>query len=627
MRFFILLNVIILNILIVGCGGGGSEDQNRNQNESSSSDNIIINDNAITHLSMYMTGSDLEEKSQAASKDLHEIIDGYQRLSTKEKENIRINIAFGGSKSNYWQGVKYADIDCLIVDAEDNQFGNANCYDQEQSERSMGDTQTLQNFITYASNKINEKDKNIFILWNHGSAYKGICYDSNEYMDNLTLDELDNAFKVGEIKFDIIGMDACLMANLEVANTLKNYAKYQISSEALEPTHGWKYDEIIEFFGKQPNATDIEIGRKIIDSYLDSKEHENTHSKTLSMVDLTRVNETISVLDKVMSRIEPETDFQLLLDATSISQQFNQDKDSGIGLTMDFRGFIDNLDGYSDENILKTTQLKETMNNLIIYERHQESEEISGISIERPYEKNKLPYKGQGAYISDIWYNTIANFISIGNHDITKPNISNEHKCEAYDESGYCMNITDDVGLNYVLEVNMLPYGDKYLYLGAAKIKPFEGNQYFLRHFNGEWLWYCDDESETCIFPSAFNFEPIIDNKLLYYTYATLNDIDVIFYISLDFSLGKIDSWAIAIDQKNGIPTKTQYKLKKGDKLLFHYYIVDEHGKGDWIKGDQIIFSGNPVVSIKQFNVEKYFYLQASDFNGNKSISKIYRVE
>ncbi len=66
------------------------------------------------------------------------------------------------------------------------------------------------------------------ILWDHGGgAVSGFGYDehSNNEEDTLTIDKLKKALKESETKFEFIGFDACLMANIETAYSIKYYAK------------------------------------------------------------------------------------------------------------------------------------------------------------------------------------------------------------------------------------------------------------------------------------------------------------------------------------------------------------------------------------------------------------------
>ncbi len=64
--------------------------------------------------------------------------------------------------------------------------------------------------------------------------------------DHLFLDELDEALgeirqrRTGLDKFELIGMDACLMGHLEVFSALGR-TRYAVASQETEPALGWAY--------------------------------------------------------------------------------------------------------------------------------------------------------------------------------------------------------------------------------------------------------------------------------------------------------------------------------------------------------------------------------------------------
>ena len=62
----------------------------------------------------------------------------------------------------------------------------------------------------------------------------------------MLLNELDSALqtirdRAGIDKFELIGLDACLMGQLEVLSALQPHARYAVTSEETEPALGWAY--------------------------------------------------------------------------------------------------------------------------------------------------------------------------------------------------------------------------------------------------------------------------------------------------------------------------------------------------------------------------------------------------
>ena len=129
----------------------------------------------------------------------------------------------------------------------------------------MGDPDTLKNFIQYSMAKY-PSQYNALVLWNHGGGVRSIDFStavsreicSDEQSDDiLFLNELDTAIggalsgNGGSI--DIIGMDACIMGEVETAYELRNHTDYFVASMANEWGAGWDYSLIFENFSSSGN--------------------------------------------------------------------------------------------------------------------------------------------------------------------------------------------------------------------------------------------------------------------------------------------------------------------------------------------------------------------------------------
>ena len=105
-------------------------------------------------------------------------------------------------------------------------------------ELNMGDPQTLSDFIIWSREHYPAQHYYLAIA-GHGRGTSGIAWDDTNSGDNLTPSELYTAFQVatnsGQWKIDVLHYDACLMAMLENAYQVKDYADYLVASENL----GW----------------------------------------------------------------------------------------------------------------------------------------------------------------------------------------------------------------------------------------------------------------------------------------------------------------------------------------------------------------------------------------------------
>ena len=151
----------------------------------------------------------------------------------------------------------------------------------------MSDPRTLVDFVTWAIEAY-PADKYALILSDHGMGWPGGWSDGDStgrsnrnrniplasaLESNLYLIDLDTA--LGEIrsqtgldKFELIGMDACLMGQLEVFSALEPHARYAVASQETEPALGWAYTSFLETLTQNPDTDGAALARVIVDSYI-----------------------------------------------------------------------------------------------------------------------------------------------------------------------------------------------------------------------------------------------------------------------------------------------------------------------------------------------------------------------
>lgn len=149
----------------------------------------------------------------------------------------------------------------------------------------MADPKTLLDFALWAM-KTYPADKYVLILSDHGMGWPGGMTDPNSsgthatnaplarQMGNIMyLHELDQA--LGQIrnaarldKFELIGLDACLMSQLEVYSALADHARYAVASEETEPSLGWAYTSFLQALNANPAMTGADLAKLIVQSYI-----------------------------------------------------------------------------------------------------------------------------------------------------------------------------------------------------------------------------------------------------------------------------------------------------------------------------------------------------------------------
>jgi len=153
-------------------------------------------------------------------------------------------------------------------------------------ELNMSSGQTLIDFATWAIQSY-PADKYVLILSDHGMGWPGGWSDSmpkgrsdsnipmvTRMGDLLYLNELDNTLgqirsRTGIDKFELVGLDACLMGQLEVFTALEPHAQYAVASEEVEPSLGWAYTGFLQALNQNPDMSGAELGRTIVESYID----------------------------------------------------------------------------------------------------------------------------------------------------------------------------------------------------------------------------------------------------------------------------------------------------------------------------------------------------------------------
>lgn len=70
--------------------------------------------------------------------------------------------------------------------------------------------------------------------------------------------------------FELLGMDACLMSNLEVAYEAEKHVLNIVGSEELEPGDGWPYTQILTDLTKNPDMSGAQLGEVVVQRYVAS---------------------------------------------------------------------------------------------------------------------------------------------------------------------------------------------------------------------------------------------------------------------------------------------------------------------------------------------------------------------
>jgi hypothetical protein len=309
---------------------------------------------------------------------------------------------------------------------------------EDLGEANMADAATLVDFVAWAVQTY-PADHYALILSDHGMGWPGGWSDAaprgradnsapltSALGDHIYLMELDQA--LGEIRaqtgieqFDLIGLDACLMAHIEVFAALQPHARYAVASQETEPALGWAYTSFLAGLQANPGMGGDQLGQLIVESYISEDQRVvddraraeflrqgspmgglfgslNTlsarqlaqqleESVTLTAVDLQAVPELIDSLDRLAFNLQ-DLDQAGVAKARTYSQSFTNifGKDSPPSY-IDLGNFVRLLEqvGGAGANAEQIQELQEALRRAVIAEKHGPKKAgASGISIYFP---------------------------------------------------------------------------------------------------------------------------------------------------------------------------------------------------------------------------------------------------
>lgn len=225
---------------------------------------------------VYMNGSDLESDDGAASRDIGEMIKGCKA------GNVNVIVQTMGTKR--WSkkyGIASDRSQIYKVDANgltlvNDNLGQLDCTESE----------TLSDFISWGV-KNYPADRYFLQLWDHGAgAVYGFGYD--QYADEestLNTAEIKEALSAAGVHFDFIGMDCCIMANLETCCMLSDFCDYTILSEDFEPGDGWFYSGWLEKLNNDTSINTKKLAKAAIDDMVGAIEAAGESRGILTVFD------------------------------------------------------------------------------------------------------------------------------------------------------------------------------------------------------------------------------------------------------------------------------------------------------------------------------------------------------
>lgn len=389
------------------------------------------NDKSVVVLN-YIIGSNLEDRAGLASANIRMMQD-----ATKKGDALTFVLEAGGSKRWFTSGIKDSSYGRYTING-----GNIEKV-EDLEPATMEDPNELKDFITWAAENY-PADRYMLVLWDHGGGVP-FGYGSDQLQHRTDTDisgfsvpDITNAIKEAGVKFDVIGFDACLMQDIEIARAFEPYADYYIASEETEGGLGWYYTSAFGKLAENPGISTEEFGKDVVSAYdaFNTKMNEGKPdtAATLSFVDLTRVKSAYRKVSKIFSKADTairknSKDFAEFGLAAMNSYNFVD------SLQIDLIDFLSKLgDTDINDSICSPKEREAAINAVkacVICRNRDSAEGINGMALALPY-KDIRYYSYTETKLHDLglstersFFNDIFSIIAVqkkAEHDSKEPN-------------------------------------------------------------------------------------------------------------------------------------------------------------------------------------------------------------
>ena len=270
-----------LLLLTTACsGGGGSSDDGEPQTASHTGREgdgwtVLHYSMSDTNLEPFMVADVNELGAVGSNENLH-----VREFMDRSAEYGDDEVLDQGS----WVGARVLDLGGAGTTEVVEDMGNVDSADPE----------VLASFIADGI-KDNRAGHYALIISDHGASWPGIGPDEGSDYDVLDLAEITDAIssgldQAGVDKLDLLGFDACLMANYEVASAVAPLADRLVASQELEPGHGWDYGSL-QVLADDPDTSANDFGEAILSGFSGQAEEQGTQDQiTLALIDLTQMD-------------------------------------------------------------------------------------------------------------------------------------------------------------------------------------------------------------------------------------------------------------------------------------------------------------------------------------------------
>ena len=486
--------------------------------------------------------------------------------------------------------------------------------------------ETLADFLRFCKEEY-PSDHRMLILWDHGGGPFGYGFDTL-YNTQLSLKDIRSALKSvyrpnsQDPPFDIIGFDACLMANLDVVHALDGFADFFCLSEESEPAPGWNHDAWLQALKDNSTMAPSQIARTVADSFVDYFVGRGIRMSllstdvTFSVLDAHKTEalyEAYSALaeaqlkDAVTDRAVPAELGRCAVRSTRFGGT-----DADVFNTIDLGNYVDQLtDSYPEE----CARIKELMNEAVLYHRQNGAmTDATGISVYFPaevdtlyglsYYQNYIYNICESKSVAALYYYKQAGCLPEEQREYVKELTGSEPKTldltpfqafsgsvPEFDSEGILLPVSEELQnmmVSYHLEVARLdPESNSIVNYGSEEAIRLDGEGHLVSEFDGRWV---------CINGIPLSVEVLSStaSAVQYRAPVKYNRTqDAWLMISRDRDTDELTVTGFNIRKDNNandmLASHSTMELKSGDKIAPVYEVVDRSTRmvsgqtGKWI--------------------------------------------